>query len=325
MDRSGAIIDARYELGDIIGEGGTAVVYEALDLRLGNRVALKMLFVRSPTVALRMQREARVAAALHHPNACLVTDVGLLEDGSPYLVMELLQGISLAQHLRENEPLDVDRTIEIAEQVLSVLSVAHSQGVVHRDIKPENIFLVHVPGRPPFVKVLDFGAATHDAEDGLTVRGNTIGTPAYMSPEQAWGEPDIDGRSDQYSCAAVLFECLTGRRTFDARDSRELLGRISKESPPRIETIRADLPVWVAQAINRSLDVARASRYASALDFLAALGAQGRLTHDAWDVATAALGQVERVDVPGDVPGDECFEDETERFPAELLRGPKRR
>ena len=306
--RLGTLIGDRYQLEAVIGEGGAAVVYEARDLRLGNQVALKVAPVRRPLVELRMEREARVAAALHHPNACLVTDFGRLDDGAPYLVMELLLGMSLASRLREapGRRLDVPEAVDLAEQVLSVLSVAHEQGVVHRDIKPENLFLARVPGRPALVKVLDFGAATSDAEDGLTARGSTVGTPAYMSPEQAAGESDIDGRSDLYSCAAVLFECLTGRRTFEGTSSNELLAKISSHNAPRIATLRSDLPPWIAQAIDRALDVARDARFPTALDFLEALGPTGERTYDAWDVSTAAVG---------DVPADERFEDETERLP----------
>jgi serine/threonine protein kinase len=326
--RLGSIVSGRYELGAVIGQGGTAVVYEARDLRLGNRVALKVILVRSPVVELRMQREARVAAALHHPNACLVTDVGKLDDGSPYLVMERLLGMSLATRLRSGDPLTVAEALEIGEQALSVLSVAHREGIVHRDIKPENLFLAAVPGRPALVKVLDFGVATNDSEDALTLRGHTVGTPAYMSPEQANGEPDIDGRSDIYSCAAVLFECLTGRRTFQAVSSRALLSKIAVETVPRIATLRADLPPWIAQAIDRALDVARDARYPTALDFLAALQGLERHTYDAWDYATdpligklaSAAPSVSSVSsvssVPSVVPADEQFDDVTERIPS---------
>lgn len=306
--RLGSVIGERYQIEQVIGEGGAAVVYAARDLRLGNQVALKVALVRNPLLELRMEREARVAANLHHPNACLVTDLGRLDDGAPYLVMELLLGMSLADRLRQapDRRLDVAETVELAEQVLSVLSVAHEQGVVHRDIKPENLFLARVPGRPALVKVLDFGAATSDVEVGLTTRGNTVGTPSYMSPEQAAGEPDIDGRSDIYACAAVLFECLTGRRTFEGATSNELLAKIASHNAPRVATFRSDVPPWIAQAIDRALDVARDARFPTALDFLEALGAAGQHTYDAWDVSTASLG---------DVPADERFEDETERIP----------
>ncbi len=313
--RLGSVVGERYELGAVIGQGGTAVVYEAKDLRLGNRVALKVILVRSPVVELRMAREARVAAALHHPNACLVTDVGRLADGSPYLVMERLLGQSLAVRLRSGGRLEIPAAIEIAEQVLSVLSVAHGLGIVHRDIKPDNIFLALVPGRPALVKVLDFGVATSDSEDALTVRGHTVGTPAYMSPEQANAEPDIDGRSDIYSCAAVLFECITGRRTFTAPSSRELLAKIAVETAPRIKALRPELSPWIAQAIDRALDVARDSRHPTALDFLEVLQGRERLTYDAWDYATDPVGKP--------VAASEQFDDITERVPPGVLPGRK--
>lgn len=283
-------IDGRYTLGDVLGRGGTATVYQATDLRLGHTVAVKVLHSKNPTAARRMEREARVAAGLRHPNVCLVTDYGRLDEHTPYLVMELLVGRSLRDVLVEARSLDPAEVVDIAKQVLSVLHVAHDSGVIHRDIKPDNLFLSDVPGRPPLVKLLDFGIASADYEEGLTTKGNIVGTPAYMSPEQVIGARDIDGRSDIYSCGVVMYECLAGRTPYRAETRRSLMEKILRGGAPSIASLCPHLPESVARAIDQAMRVEREPRFTSALAMLAVLDGDGDLPESNWEAETERFG-----------------------------------
>ena len=307
-DRVGTTLDGRYALESILGEGGTATVYAATDLRLGGWCAVKILHSRHPTAVRRMEREARVVASLQHPNVCLVTDFGKIDELTPYLVMERLVGRELSEWLHEEKKLPVEDTVEIAQQTLSVLHVAHARGFVHRDIKPENIFLVEVPGRPPLVKVLDFGVASDDCEQGLTDRGSLVGTPSYMSPEQAAGYSDIDGRTDVYACAVVMYECLTGRQPYHSHNKIELLELIIRGGAPPVSSLRPDVPATISHAVERAMRVEREARFPHALDFVDMLSGRIDLPHETWDMSTApVLAQVED-------PRLHSFEDSTERF-----------
>jgi serine/threonine-protein kinase len=294
-DRVGSIIGGRYAIITELGRGGTATVYEATDLRLGHTVAVKILHSKHPTADRRMEREARVAAGLGHPNVCLVTDFGRLDDQTPYLVMELLVGRSLGDLLRHVGSLDIDLVLDIAKQVLSVLHVAHERGFVHRDIKPDNIFLADVVGRPPLVKVLDFGIATADCEEGLTTKGNVVGTPAYMSPEQVMGESHIDGRSDIYSCGVVLYECLAGRPPYVAENRSDLMEAIIRGGATPIVDLRPDVPPAVAYAIDRAMRVEREPRFPTALDMIDVLEGRVELPVTTWEAETEKLGRLEDV------------------------------
>ncbi len=301
--RVGSTIAGRYLLTGIVGEGGAAIVYEAIDSRLGHKVAVKILHRRDPINERRMEREARVAAALRHPNVCLVTDFGRTDDRVPFLVMELLVGQPLSELLRQQRSLGIEQTLDIAKQVLSVLHVANEHGVIHRDIKPENLFLADVVGRPPLVKVLDFGIATADCEDGLTGRGNVIGTPAYMSPEQAAGHADIDGRTDIYACATVLYECLAGRPPYQGATKREVMDRIIRGGAPPIASIRGDLPANIGRAIDRAMRVEREARFTTALEMLEVLDGRSEMPAENWDAETSDIGQL---------PAEARYDDVTE-------------
>jgi len=188
----------------------------------------------------RFQQEARAAGAIGHPNICGVMDLGTLDDGSPYIVMERLQGETLAERVAAEAGLPFDDVIDILVQVLSGLVAAHEQQIVHRDIKPENIFLTRRVGCPPLVKVLDFGVSKMTGPLGASVRqedlaltrtGMVMGTPYYMAPEQARGERDLDVRVDLYACGVILYEALTGRRPFVALNYNALLVQILTATP----------------------------------------------------------------------------------------------
>ena len=212
----------RYEIGEVIGRGGMAEVHEGRDLRLGRRVAVKILrpdLARDPTFQARFRREAQSAAALNHPNIVAVYDTGedtlTSSDGTsvvvPFIVMEFVDGMTLRQLLASGRRLLPERALEITAGVLAALDYAHRHGIVHRDIKPANVMLT----RTGDVKVMDFGIARamNDTGNTMTATSAVMGTAQYLSPEQARGEV-VDARSDLYSAGVLLYELLTGRPPF---------------------------------------------------------------------------------------------------------------
>ena len=278
-------------------------VYEGVNVQMGRVVALKVLHpkqVKRRESVKRFYQEARAAGAIGHPNICEVYDLGALEDGSPYLVMERLVGTTLSQHVKESV-LPFDAAIDIMIQVLSGLVVAHEKGIVHRDLKPDNIFLSERVGCPPVAKVLDFGVSKvvssapsepRDADLDLTRTGMVMGTPYYMSPEQASGARDLDGRVDLYACGVILYETLTGRRPFLAANYHILLWNILKTEPPAPSELRPDIPPALESVIARAMARDRAVRYASAHEFIAALA------HVRKNIAQVLLPSSGRVPAP---------------------------
>ncbi len=252
-------------------------VYEAEHLLIGRRVALKVLHpahAQRRDAVWRFRHEARVAGSIGHPNICEIYDVGQLEDGSPYLVMERLHGETLADRIeRENELPFLD-VIDITLQVLSALSTAHEKSIIHRDIKPENIFLSERAGFAPIAKLLDFGISKAAADEDLhlTRTGMVMGTPYYMAPEQARGEV-IDPRIDLYATGVILYESLTGQRPFAAPNYSALLRLILFEDPKPMRELRPSLPEGFEIVVKKALAKDRELRFQSAQEFIAALAA----------------------------------------------------
>jgi len=279
--RVGMIVGGRYRAIELLGTGGMGGVYRAEDLIGGQVVALKILrphLEASDEANARFEREAVVGGKLDHPNCVGVADIGRCDDGAIYLGMELLRGVSLgdAMALASEGRLPWRRALHIARHVLRGLGHAHDQGIVHRDIKPDNIFLTSRDGDPDFARVLDFGIAKLVSGDApaITAAGLTVGTPDYLSPEQAQGVP-LDGRSDLYSLSAVLFEMLTGETPFaDPELVKILMGHVS-EPVPRLAAVAPDLdvPDDVEALIRDGLAKRPADRIADAAAYIARIDA----------------------------------------------------
>ena len=275
----GRVIGDRYGVTALIGEGGMGEVYEAEHLAIGRLVAIKVL---NPTSAQdqdavsRLRHEARVAGTLGHPNICAIYDMGQLDDGSPYLVMERLHGETLAQRLLRETKLPVDELLDVMVQVLAALAVAHQRGIIHRDLKPDNIFLARREGARPTPKLLDFGISkSDDIEEtmaDLTAKTVAAGTPFYMAPEQARGDR-VDHRVDLWAAGVILYECLSGRRPFDARNYNALLVQILTAAPRPLGQLQPDVPPALERIVEQALTKSPDARYQSALDIQSALRA----------------------------------------------------
>jgi serine/threonine-protein kinase len=260
----------RYEITDRVGQGGMATVYRAVDPNFDRDVAIKVLpraMMHDSTFRARFEREAKTIAMLEHSAIVPVYDFGE-EDGQPFLVMRFMPGGSLADRLSER-PLTVDEAARILTRLAPALDEAHAQGIIHRDLKPGNILF----DRRGDSYIADFGIAKLSQESISLTGSATIGTPAYMSPEQARGEDTIDGRSDIYSLGAILFEMLTGRLPYNAETPMGIAVRHIIDPVPRIADLRPDLPPACDAIISRAMAKDRNRRYATAAEMAAALSA----------------------------------------------------
>jgi tetratricopeptide (TPR) repeat protein len=282
----------RYAAGDRVGpytverhlkSGGMGAVYAARDAD-GEPVALKLLFERSAVALERFAREGRVAARLEHPRIVKVLDWGAADD-RPYLAMELLKGVDLEARLRA-ERVATDQVIAMALQVCDALEHAHGARVVHRDLKPGNVFLCAGPTLR--VKVLDFGIARVQDEVSVTQSGSVVGTVAYVSPEQALGERDLDARTDLWSLGVVLYECLAGRAPFVATTVPGILFQVATAPPPDLAALRPDLPKDLVRAVMRALRRARDERFPTARAMADALAAVGPVHDSGYTVTVTA-------------------------------------
>jgi serine/threonine protein kinase len=268
---------SHYRIDAQLGAGGMGIVYRAEDTRLGRSVALKFLsehLAHDPDAVRRLRSEARAASALNHGGICTIYDIDEV-DGHPFIVMELLKGRSL-RDLLVNAPLRVHQLVDIGIEIADALQAAHAEGIVHRDITPANIFVTD----QGHVKILDFGLAklaslaagpstTMDTTH-QTAQGMTLGTVAYMSPEQATGE-ELDARTDLFSAGVVLYECATGRHPFPGKTSPVILAAILNRAPVAPMALNPDLPLRLQEVINNCLEKDRELRYQSAGDLRADL------------------------------------------------------
>ncbi|MBI5535566.1 MAG: serine/threonine protein kinase [Deltaproteobacteria bacterium] len=266
----GEVINGKYRLVRLIGEGGMGSVFEARHEYLGSAVALKFLdpdLARRPGLVARFLQEARVSASVRSAHVVLVSDVDQSSNGLPYLVMELLEGESLQRMLSRSGRLPVNSALDIAVQMLNGLEAAHTAHIVHRDLKPDNVFVV--PTRQgPLIKLLDFGIAklrvSEEFQKGLTRPGVLMGTPEYMAPEQAFSADTADHRADIYSLGVILFEMITGRRPVAGDDPRIMAANVMAGKVPSMLDIDPSVPPGLSAIAQRAMAGRTADRFADA-------------------------------------------------------------
>lgn len=273
----GMILDNRYQIMSKLGEGGMGSVYAAEHILLKKNVAIKVLrydLARKEDVVKRFQNEAIAASRIGHENIIEVTDFGRTPDGSVYFVMEHLNGLALADVIQKSGSIPMKRAIPILLQITKALSVAHSQGIIHRDLKPENIVLIDKPDRKDFVKILDFGISkmldTSDRAEKLTAMGMIVGTPEYMSPEQAAGM-SVDKRTDIYSLGVIMYEMMTGRLPFLADNAIRILMMHQTEKPQRPREINPEIHNQMEQIILKCMEKKPEDRFQDMTEITQAL------------------------------------------------------
>jgi serine/threonine-protein kinase len=271
----------KYEIVRVLGRGGMGTVYEALNTSIGKRVAMKFVdasLSRNKDAVARFQREAQAASAVESAHIVEIFDAGTTDDELPFIVMELLRGEDLGHRIKRSGRLEVDEALPIVAQILRGLHRAHEAGIVHRDLKPDNVFLVDRDDESVFVKILDFGISKVRRTGGvpektLTRQGTVLGTPFYMSPEQAQAHPDVDGRTDLWSLGAILYECLTGRPPHEGHAYEQVIVNICTKDAPDVRVHNPGVPDPLARVIAKALSRDRDARFSTAREMLDALGA----------------------------------------------------
>jgi eukaryotic-like serine/threonine-protein kinase len=276
--RPGDLILGKYRVEDVLGSGGMGVVVAARHEQLDQRVAIK--FVRDEALGnaeavQRFLREARAAVKLRSEHVARVIDVGTLESGAPYMVMELLEGADLARILTDRGPLPLETVAEWIVQACEAVAEAHAAGIVHRDIKPQNLFLARTVGGASKIKVLDFGVSKADGSTmgALTQTKAMLGSPLYMSPEQMRSARSVGPRTDVWALGVVMFELLSQRWPFEAETMPELCLRVVTDAPNSLSALRPELPAMFVDVVEHCLEKDPMKRYANAAELASALEA----------------------------------------------------
>jgi serine/threonine-protein kinase len=278
----GSTLSGRYLVTRKVGQGGMGAVYEATHTLIGKRVAVKVLlekYAQREAIVKRLKQEAQLASSIGNEHIIDITDFGNTEDGRTFVVMEYLEGESMAECLSRESKLPEQRILRIAQQAASAIAAAHAKGVVHRDIKPENIFLLKRK-EMDFVKVVDFGISkslrqSSEEEEAvrLTQTGMVLGTPLYMSPEQARGDEDLDHRVDVYALGVIMYEAATGRVPFTGNNYLSVISQVLNEDPKPVRDVRPELSEEFEAIVMRAMAKHRNDRYASANEMLNDLSA----------------------------------------------------
>jgi serine/threonine-protein kinase len=283
----GQIVGGKWRIVAPIGRGGMGAVYEGQNISIGKKVALKFIdaeFARQPEIASRFQREAEAASLVESAHIVHIFDSGVTDTGIPYIVMELLRGEDLRARIRRMGRLPKEEAAHIVAQTLRGLHRAHEAGIVHRDLKPDNIFLVDRDDDPLFAKIVDFGISKMTRRSGdvgtgtLTRQGVVLGTPFYMSPEQAQALPNLDLRTDIWSVGAILYECLSGKPPHGGDSYEQIIISICTTDPPDVRSFDSSIPTALANVVHKAMQRDRTRRFQSAKEMLDALQATGTVT-----------------------------------------------
>jgi len=279
----GQILAGKFRIERVLGQGGMGVVVAATHLQLDQRVALKFLLpeaLSNPEAVERFAREARAAVRIKSEHVARVSDVGTLESGSPYMVMEYLEGQDLAGWVRASGAMPVPEAIEFLLQACEAIGEAHALGIVHRDLKPANLFVTRRADGSPCIKVLDFGISKLTVPGGgpdlgMTKTSSVMGSPLYMSPEQMSSTRNVDMRTDIWALGVILYEILTGHVPFEAETMPQLCGMILQDPPRPLRELRPDVPEGVSLVILRCLEKQRDRRFGNVGELAAALAPLG--------------------------------------------------
>ncbi|MEZ4223415.1 MAG: serine/threonine-protein kinase [Polyangiaceae bacterium] len=278
--REGDVLAGKFRVERVLGVGGMGVVVAAHHLQLDEKVALKFLVpaaLSNPQAVARFEREARAAVKIKSEHVARVIDVGKLDSGAPYMVMEFLEGGDLSDWLEQRGALPIEQAVEFVLQACEAIAEAHGLGIVHRDLKPANLFCIRRPDGLLSVKVLDFGISKLTSlggsgpEMGLTTSQAVMGSPFYMSPEQMASAKDVDARTDIWALGAILFELLTKRPPFEAEALPELVLKIVQHETPWLRALRPDIPEGLEAAVRRCLEKDRARRFPNVAELAHAL------------------------------------------------------
>jgi len=276
----GAVLAGKYRVDKVLGIGGMGVVVAAHHIQLDDRVAIKFLLpetLGNGDAVMRFAREARAAVKIKSEHVARVTDVGTLENGAPYMVMEYLEGSDLSAWLAEHGRLPVEQAVDLLLQACEAIAEAHALGIVHRDLKPANLFVARLPGGVQSVKVLDFGISkmtgfsASGGESSATKTSALLGSPLYMSPEQMRSSKDVDARGDIWALGVILYELLAGAAPFLADTMPELVFKIVDGAPVPLSDVRPDVPPGLAALILRCVEKDRAKRFQTVGDLAGAL------------------------------------------------------